>query len=159
MEEDSDLNPNTWSVLLYINVASIWVFCVPYARSKSSKHARFFSPSIFLTIYILFIFSAYGMKRSEGHARESNSTLHHLYWVSTWEFWVSSIFLYEDTSTYSVLTRKIRLFFKHTMNLLTCGTVHNLDFMRQQNFTHCYFKFDGKYTILYKYTCNFFILQ
>jgi len=38
--------------------------------------------------YSFYIFSplAYGMKAEEGFAKESNSTLHHLHWVESWEF-------------------------------------------------------------------------
>lgn len=38
--------------------------------------------------YGFYLFSplAYGMTLADGHAREANSTLHHLHWLNTWEF-------------------------------------------------------------------------
>ena len=38
--------------------------------------------------YTFYIFSplVYGMSGTEGYARETNSTIHHLHWLSTWEF-------------------------------------------------------------------------
>ena len=38
--------------------------------------------------YTFYLFSplVYGMPGTEGYARETNSTIHHLHWLSTWEF-------------------------------------------------------------------------
>merc|ERR1712032_1386060 len=38
--------------------------------------------------YTFYLFSplVYGMSGTEGYARETNSTIHHLHWLSTWEF-------------------------------------------------------------------------
>jgi len=36
--------------------------------------------------FILFSPLVYGMESDLGYARESNSTIHHLHWLSTWEF-------------------------------------------------------------------------
>jgi dolichyl-phosphate-mannose--protein O-mannosyl transferase len=36
--------------------------------------------------FVLFSPLVYGMEGGQGYARESNSSLHHLHWLGTWEF-------------------------------------------------------------------------